>query len=138
MSTDKRNLNSKDEQLLSEAEEAVKQAYVPYSEFPVGAAVRTGDGSVYRGSNVENASYGLSMCAERTAIFKAVSEGHHELEAIAVAGSGQEETAPCGACRQVMREFNANLTIIFSTGPNSVKKLQLKDLLPESFGPDSL
>jgi cytidine deaminase len=127
-----------DKDLLESAESALESAYTPYSGFSVGAAVRTDDGTVFSGANVENASYGLSMCAERTAIFKAVSEGYKDLDAIAIVGKDGSEAAPCGACRQVMREFNSELSIILTDADSKPKKTSLAELLPNSFGPDSL
>lgn len=97
------------EKLINQAMEARKNAYVPYSDFPVGAAVLTDKGKIYTGCNVENASYGLSNCAERTAIFKAVSEeGDIQLKALAVVAKANISCVPCGACRQVMAEFSAD------------------------------
>lgn len=92
-------------QLIDEAIAASKQAHVPYSHFHVGAALLTTDGKIYRGCNIENASYGLTNCAERTAIFKAVSEGDKQFSAIAVVGDTDGPISPCGACRQVLAEF---------------------------------
>lgn len=86
-------------------EEAAGNAYVPYSHFRVGAALLTNDGQMYKGCNIENASFGLTNCAERTAIFKAVSEGHRDFEMIVVYGDTEQPISPCGACRQVMAEF---------------------------------
>lgn len=91
--------------LVSLAIEASKRAYVPYSHFPIGAALKTKDGTIYTGCNIENASFGLTNCGERTAIFKAVSEGHQQLLEIAIYGETDEPISPCGACRQVMAEF---------------------------------
>jgi cytidine deaminase len=132
------SVSEDDIDLLESAESALGSAYTPYSGFSVGAAVRTSDGTVFRGCNVENASYGLSMCAERTAIFKAVSEGHEDLEAIAIVGKGGTEAAPCGACRQVMREFNSELSIILTDADSKPRGTTLDQLLPASFGPESL
>ena len=94
-----------DEKLRVEANNMLKAAYVPYSKFPVGAALLTKDGEVYTGCNIENASYPLSMCAERTAFFKAVSEGNVDFEKLLVTGGTEGPISPCGACRQVMAEF---------------------------------
>jgi cytidine deaminase len=131
-------LNPEDRDLLEQARGACDQSYSPYSDFAVGAAVRTSDGAVFTGTNVENASYGLSMCAERTAIFKAVTEGHRDLETLAVAGQDGTEASPCGACRQVIREFNPSMTILVSTGTDEVRRTTIEDLLPDSFGPEDL
>jgi cytidine deaminase len=120
--------------LLSAARDARERAYAPYSNFRVGAALDTGDGNVIVGSNVENASYGLSMCAERAAIFAAVSAGFRAFTAIAVAGPEGELTSPCGACRQVLAEFNADMTVVF-TAPSGTVVSTVAELLPHSFGP---
>ena len=100
-------------ELLVKAHEAQEQAYVPYSKFKVGAAVLMKSGKIYTGCNIENASFGATNCAERTAIFKAVSEGEHEIAAIAIVGSHNEFTYPCGICRQVIAEFMSEGDFIF-------------------------
>ncbi|MGT2932731.1 cytidine deaminase [Streptococcus catagoni] len=120
--------------LVSLAMEVSKNAYVPYSHFPVGAAVLTKDGHVFTGCNVENASFGLTNCGERTAIFKAVSEGYQEFSEIAIFGNTNEPVSPCGACRQVMAEFfpsTAKVTLISKDGQTRVTTVG--DLLPYSF-----
>ncbi len=122
--------------LIQEAIEARKNAYAPYSNYQVGAALITADGKVYRGCNVENAAYGPSLCAERTAIVKAISEGEQDFAAIAVVT--ENGGAPCGSCRQVMREFAPNLTVIISDLQGNARVFTLPDLLPESFGPENL
>ena len=122
--------------LIREAIEARKNAYAPYSNYKVGAALITADGKIYHGCNVENAAYGSSLCAERTAIVKAVSEGDRNFSAIAVVT--QNGGAPCGPCRQVMREFNPNLTVIISDLQGNARVFTLPHLLPESFGPENL
>ena len=94
-----------DRELLDKAYEAINKAYAPYSGFKVGAALLTDDDSVYTGCNIENASYGAAICAERTAIVKAVSDGHTQIRRIAIVSSSGEQTKPCGICRQVMSEF---------------------------------
>lgn len=120
--------------LLKLAEEAKGNAYAPYSKFKVGAALLTKGGKVYTGCNIENASYGASNCAERTAIFKAVSEGETEFEKIAVASSSREETWPCGICRQVMVEFSKELTVVLGdTEKNEVHEYSIEELLSHSF-----
>lgn len=122
-----------------------EQAYTPYSGFRVGAALLTRSGTVYLGCNIENASYGPTNCAERTAFFKAVSEGEREFEAIAIVGGpGEGRTgamcAPCGVCRQVMMEFCDPKTfrIILENGGGKVRTFLLEELLPLGFGPDNL
>lgn len=117
-----------------EAMEASKNAYVPYSHFPVGAALLTSEGKIFTGCNIENASFGLTNCAERTAIFKAVSEGYKELTEIAIFGKTHEPVSPCGACRQVMAEFfapTAKVTLIAKDGSTSLTTVG--ELLPYSF-----
>lgn len=125
------------EDLIDRALEAKKKAYVPYSEFHVGAAVLMDDGSVYTGCNIENASYTPSICAERTAIFKAVSEGKTHIKKIAVVGDA-DPTYPCGVCRQVIREFGKNSKIIIANSKDDYKVCDLEELLPHSFGPEDL
>lgn len=121
-------------ELLKLAEKAKDNAYVPYSGFKVGAALLTKNGKVYTGCNIENASYGATNCAERTAIFKAVSEGETEFEKIAVASTSGEETWPCGICRQVMVEFSKDLIVILGDSEkNIVKEYKIEELLRHSF-----
>ena len=124
------------ERLLAAAQEARERAYAPYSKFTVGAALETTDGTIVAAPNVENASYGLTMCAERNAIARAVAEGHREFRAIAVAGPEGALTAPCGACRQVIAEFHPGMPVLF-TGPDGVVETTIDELLPHSFGPHS-
>lgn len=129
-------------QLINEALNARNYAYAPYSQFMVGAALITEDDSVYTGCNVENASYGATNCAERTAIFKAVSEGERVIKAIAIVGGVKDGDMtyayPCGVCRQVLREFSnpGDLVIIVAKNQDDYKTYSLEELLPESFGPD--
>jgi cytidine deaminase len=123
--------------LLSRAVEARRGAYAPYSGFAVGAALADADGTIWTGANVENASYGLSMCAERTAIFHAVAGGARSFTAIAVAGPDGVRTLPCGACRQVLSEFAPALRVIYDDG-GSLREVPLSALLPDAFGPDQL
>ena len=120
--------------LVSLAIDASKHAYVPYSHFQIGAALKTKDGTIYTGCNIENASFGLTNCGERTAIFKAVSDGHKELAEIAIYGETQEPVSPCGACRQVMAEFfepSSLVTLIAKNG--QTLEMTVGDLLPYSF-----
>lgn len=120
-------------ELIEAAKQAREQAYVPYSHFKVGAAVRAGD-AIFTGCNIENASYGLAMCAERTAIFKAVSAGHLRLDAIAIIGDTTGPISPCGACRQVMAEFfapEAPVTLTNLTGAQT--DTTVAALLPGAF-----
>ena len=135
----------KDAELVRLAFEAREHAYTPYSHWTVGAALLTAQGEVYQGCNIENAAYTPSNCAERTAFFKAIYEGEREFAAIAVVGGpeGQDAPAfcaPCGVCRQVMREFcdlDAFRIILADSAGNS-KVYTLRELLPESFGPENL
>ncbi len=123
------------EKLLEQAEKAMQNAYVPYSHYKVGACILTEDGTMYTGCNVENASYGLTNCGERTAIFKAVSEGHRKFQAIAIAGE-KAPPWPCGACRQVMSEFCADIPV-YITWDGKTDQSTLAELLPHSFSPSS-
>lgn len=123
---------TREEELLSMAREARNNAYTPYSKYNVGAALLGKDGKVYTGCNVENASFGLTNCAERTAVFKAVSEGQRAFEAIAIAAD-QTAPWPCGACRQVLNEFAPNLKVLITWGENQVADTTLDALLPHSF-----
>lgn len=121
-------------ELLIMAEEAKENAYVPYSDFKVGAALLTKKGKVYTGCNVEIASFGATNCAERTAIFKAISEGEKDFDKIAIASSNDEETFPCGICRQVMVEFGKDIKIILGNSKkNIIKEYTIEQLLPHSF-----
>lgn len=118
--------------LMAAAAEAMRVAYAPYSKFHVGAALLTGDGRVFTGANVENSSYGLTVCAERVAVFKAVSEGVRDFRAIAVTCSGDEVCAPCGACRQVLYEFGPDLVVLLGS-PAQPARHTLAALLPLGF-----
>lgn len=118
--------------LILEAKEAMKHAYVPYSHFMVGAALLTKSGRVYRGCNIENASFGATNCAERTAIFKAISEGEKDFIKIAVVSSSNDYTFPCGICRQVLSEFMPDGEVIFDDGKN-ILVCSVSELLPHSF-----
>ncbi|KAG0287325.1 hypothetical protein BGZ96_008778, partial [Linnemannia gamsii] len=113
-------------------------SYSPYSKFRVGAALRTVDGKIYQGCNVENASYGGAICAERTAFVKAVSEGHLRFVAIAVSCDFNHYITPCGICRQFMNEFGKNLEIFFVNDDRTYKRAVLADILPYAFGPEDL
>lgn len=125
------------QKLIESAIEAREKAYAPYSNFKVGAALLTKSGKIYQGCNIENSSYGLSNCAERTAIFKAVSQGELEFEALAIAGDTPGPIAPCGACRQVIAEFNIPV-IIMANLKGDIRKVTLSELLPFSFSPADL
>ena len=123
--------------LIREAFAAQKFAYVPYSHFHVGAALRGKNGQVFRGCNIENASYTPTICAERTALFKAVSEGAREFTAIAIASNGSMPY-PCGACRQALNEFAPELRVLTIAGDGSTDDTTLRALLPHGFGPKDL
>ncbi len=120
------------QKLMDCAIKARENAYSPYSHFAVGAALLCEDGTLYEGCNIENASYGLTNCAERTAIFKAVSEGHTTFKALAVVADTEGPCAPCGACRQVMAEFKIPL-IIMGNLMGNIKIVTIEELLPFSF-----
>ena len=126
-------MNIDAEVLIKEAIEARKMAYTPYSHFKVGAALLTADGKIYRGCNIENAGYTPSNCAERTAAFKAVSEGYTQIERIAIVSSSHQKTPPCGICRQVLAEFMTENAQILLADKDGIESYTIKDLLPESF-----
>jgi len=125
-------------QLIAAARSARENAYAPYSKFPVGAALLTDDGSVFTGCNVENSSYGLSCCAERNAVAAAISCGRRGLVAVAIAADTAQPVAPCGACRQVLSEFNPRMTVIMVAKDGRTKTARLDRLLPYAFGPRQL
>ncbi len=125
---------TKKAQVIEAALLASDKAYVPYSQFRVGAALLTKDGSVFQGCNIENASFGLTNCAERTAIFKAVSEGHRDFTCLAVYGDTKDPISPCGACRQVMVEFfKPDSKVILIAEDKSTVEMTVGELLPYSF-----
>lgn len=124
--------------LIKEAKRARKRAYAPYSKFLVGAAALGGSGKIYGGCNVENASYGLTECAERVAIFRALAEGEKRIRAIAVLFDRVHLGAPCGACRQVMREFSKTMPVIQANLQGHYRIHTIEELLPGSFGPELL
>ena len=125
--------------LVARARAARERAYAPYSRFPVGAALVADDGSIHEGANVENVSFGLTICAERTAATAAVASGVRRIEAIAVVGSGAGPTTLCGACRQFLYEFNPDMAVVSEALDGSERKeWSLSELLPDAFGPPSL
>ena len=124
--------------LATAARRAARFSYAPYSNFGVGAAVLTSSGEIFAGCNIENASYGLTNCAERTAVFRAVGEGHRKLVAVAVYTSTPRPTAPCGACRQVINEFGPTAVVIGVCATAARLETTLAALLPAAFGPDNL
>ena len=119
--------------LLGLAKEAAARAYAPYSEFRVGAAIQTADGGIYTGVNIENASFGLTLCAERAALAAAVTDGQREFASIAVAALDRRPVWPCGACLQVLSEFGSDILIITEDKSGQPVSRDLKELLPESF-----
>jgi cytidine deaminase len=124
--------------LIQDAKQASNFAYAPYSKFKVGAALLTESGKIYSGANVENASYGLTVCAERVALFKAVSDGEKNFTALVIYTKTKDFTMPCGACRQVLAEFNQNLSIIIVNQENKILKTTLTKLLPNPFKKNNL
>ena len=121
------------EKLIELAKNVRANAYAPYSHFKVGAALLTKSGKVFTGCNIENSSFGASMCAERVAVFKAVSEGEREFETIALVTDTEEPAMPCGICRQVLSEFAPNIKIYAANLTGTVKETSLKKLLPYAF-----
>ncbi len=128
-----------DQELVELAFTMLERSYVPYSNFPVGAALLCADGTVFTGCNVENAAYGSTICAERTALVKAVSEGHQDdFVRLAVVGGSDDYCWPCGSCRQMLYEFAPGLVLLVARGDHAYVTLPLSELLPHGFGPKSL
>ncbi len=130
-------INNSDENkmLINAAKDAMERSYSPYSKFKVGAALLADDGKIYKGCNIENSSYGATICAERTAIFKAVSEGARGIIKIAIVSSSGEHTFPCGICRQVLVEFAREDTVVLleGSGGTTVEEYALSELMPYAF-----
>ncbi|SIS37224.1 cytidine deaminase [Salimicrobium flavidum] len=127
------------EKLIEKAKDIRERAYVPYSKFPVGAALLTKSGEIYEGVNIENAAYPTTCCAERVAIFKAVADGHYDFETLAVIADTDRPVPPCGSCRQVMSEFFAPDTPVHTANlSGKTKTMTMAELLPFSFTPDDL
>ena len=124
--------------LVKQAQAARKHSHSPYSQFRVGAALLTRKGKVYTGCNIEVSSFGLTICAERTAIFKAISEGEKRFAAIAIATDEDNFTTPCGACRQVLMDLAGNIDFIMSKKNGDVRLMKMSDLIPFPFGPKNL
>jgi cytidine deaminase len=124
--------------LIEAARDASTRAYCRYSKFPVGAAVLTTDGAITVGCNVENASYGLTICAERNAVFRAVADGHRHILAVVVYTPTDKPTAPCGACRQVLSEFGHDAQVVSACQTSEVLRTSVRKLLPDAFGPGGL
>jgi cytidine deaminase len=129
---------SDEEKLIAAARQARERAHAPFSEFRVGAAVRTKSGRTFGGCNVENASYGLTICAERVAIFKAISEGEREFDAIAVVTDTDELTPPCGACRQIIWEFCGDVPVVLANLKGKIERDRSSKLLPRPFDSSNL
>ncbi len=129
--------DSQRDELITRAREARKQAYAPYSQYPVGAAILGSSGRIYTGVNVENAAYPTSICAERTAVFKAVSEGERSFQAVAVVT--ENGGSPCGSCRQVLSEFGQDIQVLIADGLGRLTfETNVSSLLPNAFGPEHL
>ncbi len=125
-------LNTEEKELLKAAQKAAENSYSPYSHYQVGCAVKTVEGHIFTGCNVENASYSLTICAERNAIFKAISEGHRAFSEIAVYVDSDESFPPCGACRQVIYEFAPDIQVIYANR-KVIQKTMLTELFPNAF-----
>ena len=126
-------MNEDLENLVEAAREVRERAYAPFSNFKVGAAVKTKSGKVYIGCNIESASYGLTVCAERVAIWKAVSEGEREFTNVAVVADTEELTPPCGVCRQIIWEFCGDIPVTFANLKGKTETVQMKEILPRAF-----
>ncbi|HZY10594.1 MAG TPA: cytidine deaminase [Bacteroidota bacterium] len=124
--------------LIKAATDAKRYSYSPYSKFRVGAALLTNSGRIYTGCNIENSSFGLTICAERTALFKAISEGRKNFKALAISTDSKDYISPCGACRQVMMDLVGNIDVVLTKGNREHKILKLYDLLPHAFTPKNL
>lgn len=125
--------------LMEESKQAREKAYVPYSKFPVGAALLTEDGTVFRGCNIENSAYSMTNCAERTAFFKAISEGIHTFKALAVVADTEGPVSPCGACRQVIAEFcDGQMPVYLTNLKGDVLETTVAELLPGAFSKEDL
>lgn len=122
-----------DKELIKLARQAYKNSYAPYSRVKVGAALHCSNGKLFTGCNVENASYGLSMCAERVAVYNAIAAGQKNFNKIAIISNQRREFSPCGACRQVLAEFSPNITIIWQDKDGKIKSKKLTHLLPSAF-----
>lgn len=124
---------SEEQKLIAAARQAREHAHAPFSKFRVGAAVRTKSGRIYSGCNIENASYGLTLCAERVAIFKAISEGEREFDSIVVVADDESLTPPCGACRQIIWEFCGDVPVLLANLKDKVERERAGKLLPRPF-----
>jgi cytidine deaminase len=131
-------LNKDFQKLINKAIEARLNSYAPYSKFSVGSALITKDGTIFTGCNIENASLGLSICAERVAIYKAVSSGYKNFKALAIIGDTDDPCTPCGACRQVILEFSPDMEVIMTNLHQKIKITKAKELLPDMFQGENL
>ena len=131
-------MNEKYKKLIEEAEKARKKAYTPYSKFKVGAAILTSEGRIFSGCNIENASFSLTICAERVAVFKAIANGYKKFEAIAIIADTLRPCYPCGACRQVILEFGEDITLVMANLKGDIKINNIKELLPDAFNKNDL
>jgi cytidine deaminase len=122
-----------DKELIEAATKVRENAYAPFSEFKVGSALETDDGQIIVGSNVESASYGLTVCAERVAVWNAISQGKRKIKRIAVVADTEKLTPPCGVCRQIIWEFGGDIPVIFANLDGKVETVQMRDLLPRAF-----
>lgn len=126
-------MEDKDKQLVEAARRVRENAYAPFSEFMVGAALETDDGEIVTGSNVESASYGLTVCAERVAVWNAISQGKRKIVKIAVVADTEDLTPPCGVCRQIIWEFGGDIPVILANLKGKTEVVQMRDLLPRAF-----
>lgn len=124
--------------LVQRARKALRHSHAPFSGFRVGAALLGSNGKIYQGCNIENSSYGLTICAERTAIFRAISDGVHKFKAIAIVSDEEGFTSPCGACRQVLSDLAGNIDVVLADHRGRTKVLKMEDLLPHPFTPENL
>ncbi len=131
-------MRNRNAQLVAAATKAYRHAHAPYSKFRVGAALLTRSGAIYTGCNVESSSYSLTICAERTALFKAISEGERDFEAIAIVSDRDPHTPPCGACRQVLLDLAGDIDVILGTRRGKPTVMKLRSLLPKAFGDKNL
>lgn len=131
-------METNEKELIESAKKAREKAFAPFSKFKVGAALRTRNGKIYTGCNIENASYSLTICAERVAVFKAISEGETEFEEIAVVADTDELTPPCGPCRQIIWEFCGDIPVAMSNLKDETETIQMSELLPRAFDSDFL
>lgn len=122
-----------DKELIEAARDVRENAYAPFSKFKVGSAIETDDGEIVAGCNVESASYGLTVCAERVAIWKAISQGKTKIKKIAVVADTEDLTPPCGVCRQIIWEFGGDIPVVFANLGGKVETVQMRDLLPRAF-----